>query len=86
MFKLLIVDDEKITRDSLVEFIDWVCLGIDQVDVAENGVQAMEKIRANPPDIILTDVKMPHMNGIDLAYRLKQIQPECLVEIGRAHV
>lgn len=79
MFKLLIVDDEKITRDSLVEFIDWVSLGIDLVEVAENGVQALEKIRANPPDIVLTDVKMPHMNGIDLAYRLKQIQPECLV-------
>jgi two-component system, response regulator YesN len=79
MITLFIVDDEKITRDSIREFIPWQELGVERVETARNGVAALELAEAVKPDIVLTDVRMPKMDGLELTKKLRETQPECKV-------
>ncbi len=65
-FRLLIVDDEHIIRQGLSQ-IPWQNHDIDVVAVLKNGIEAEEWINSNEADILLTDIRMPGMNGIDLA-------------------
>ena len=73
--KLLIVDDEKLTRDGLMHNIDWKALGIDAVVQADDGIHGYEAALAFQPDIILSDVRMPRMSGIEMAEKLQLINP-----------
>ena len=69
--KLMIVDDEKLTRDGLVNSIEWGELGIDAVAQAEAGLHGDELSKAFRPDIVLGDVRMPRMTGIEMAEKLQ---------------
>ena len=73
--KLLIVDDEKLTRDGLMNNIDWKSLGIDAVAQADDGLHGYEAALAFQPDIILSDVRMPRMSGIEMAEKLQLVNP-----------
>lgn len=73
--KLLIVDDEEFTRWCISSQIDWNAYGIEMVGTAVNGLDALEKIHAMKPDFVITDIKMPKMNGLEL---LEEIQREKL--------
>ncbi len=79
MLNLIIVDDEKTTRDSLKDYIPWKELGIDFVTTAKNGVVALELAKCTPPDIILSDVRMPKMDGIQLAINIRALYPQCKI-------
>ena len=79
MLNLIIVDDEKTTRDSLESYIPWKELGIDRVATAKNGVAALELAEKLPPDIILSDVRMPKMDGIELAINIRLLYPDCKI-------
>ena len=79
VLNLLIAEDERFTREGLYYEIDWNSLGIGQVKLAENGLKALNIMDTFIPDILLADVRMPKMNGIDLAYRVKTINPDCSV-------
>ena len=79
MIKLLIVDDEKMTRDSLQEFIPWNELGIDIVAVAKNGIEALKIAKKLCPDIMLCDVRMPKMDGVKLAEEIRILFPSCRI-------
>lgn len=79
MINLLIVDDEKTTRDTLYTKIDWSGLGITSVATARNGLDALAVCQDFQPDICLCDVKMPKMNGIQLGYCLREKFPECKI-------
>ena len=79
MINLLIVDDEKTTRDTLYTKIDWAGLGITSVATARNGLDALAGCQDFQPDICLCDVKMPKMNGIQLGYCLREKFPECKI-------
>ena len=63
MISVLIVDDEKLVRDTLANYINWEELGADAVYLAENGVCALELAEKVQPSIVITDIKMPHMGG-----------------------
>lgn len=67
MVKMLVVDDEEIIREGICLAGEWAEHGIEVIGSAENGVEALEIIRTNKPDIILTDVVMPEMDGIELS-------------------
>ena len=71
--RLLIVDDEKNTRNVLRNFIPWQELGIEEIREAKNGKEALSIAEEFAPDIVLSDVRMPMMNGLEFAknYRLK---------------
>lgn len=77
--KILIADDERLTREGLMKNVDWRALGIDGVLDAENGIQALSLFKSERPDIILTDVRMPQMDGIQLATAVNDLAPECPV-------
>lgn len=74
--KLLIADDEMLTRDGLTSSISWSDLGIDEVFVASDGIEGLEMAEKHHPDIILSDVRMPRMNGIDMLYKIRESAPD----------
>ncbi|PYE47656.1 response regulator transcription factor [Paenibacillus barcinonensis] len=67
MINVLIVDDEPFIRQGLLLLIDWNALGFQICGEASNGVQALECIRAVQPDLVISDIKMPEMDGMKLA-------------------
>ncbi|MHA7963947.1 response regulator [Paenibacillus sp. CAU 1782] len=75
--KLLIVEDESRTRELLRTYIPWEELGIGAVETARNGMLALEKAVEWRPDIIVCDVRMPKLNGIDFARQYREVDPQC---------
>ena len=76
MIKLLIVDDEKIIRETLLKHIPWEALGIRVIGTAQNGLEAYDVIMDEYPDIVMTDIKMPGLSGLELLQRIKRLHPE----------
>jgi two-component system response regulator YesN len=72
MFKLLIVDDELYIREGLKALIKWGELGFEICGLAENGQQALKLIEETKPDVIITDIKMPLINGLELIKEVKE--------------
>lgn len=66
MYKLLIVDDEEWIREGLTRTIDWQSCGISSVTAAVDAVDAMAKMKADTPDLVISDVVMPEMKGTEL--------------------
>jgi two-component system response regulator YesN len=79
MIKLLVVDDEPYTKEGILEDYPWKALGIDEVKGADDGIEALEISSTFNPDIIITDVRMPRMDGITLAYKLRELNPKCRI-------
>ena len=77
MLKILIVDDESTARKGMRTCIDWEKHGFTLVGEADNGAAALEMAAKLKPHIILSDICMPVMNGIQLVENLRQILPEC---------
>lgn len=75
MYKLLIVDDESIIREGILANIDFAAMGIEVVGSCENGMEAIDVFRDKSPDIILTDINMPFMDGMELAETLLEEAP-----------
>ena len=83
MYRLLIVDDEKQSRIGLASWSGWHDLSIQIIGCAENGKEALKMVDRLLPDIILTDVKMPEMDGLSFAEQLrKQELPTRIVFIS----
>ena len=74
--KLLIVDDEELTRTGLMTSINWASLGIEEIFQADDGLNGLEQARIHKPEIILCDVRMPRMDGITMLERLEKILPD----------
>lgn len=75
MYRVLLVDDEEDVREGLVLEIDWEALGLRIVGLAENGREALELAERVEPDIVITDISMPFMNGLELAHELRRHNP-----------
>lgn len=76
--KLLIVDDEELTRTGVISSIDWKALGIEEVLQADDGINGLEIARKYRPEIILCDVRMPRMTGIAMLEKLENILPDSI--------
>ena len=76
MTKLLIVDDERIIREDLALNLPWRQHGIELVTPAGNGREAVEVIEREKPDIVLADINMPVMDGLELAAWLAENHKE----------
>lgn len=68
----MIVDDEPSIRKGLVHFIPWSSLDCEVVAIAVDGFDAVDKLNASQPDIIITDIKMPEMDGLELSKYIYQ--------------
>lgn len=75
MYRLLIVDDEEIEREGMAQLIPWGKYDVELAGTAWNGADGLEKIRFTRPDIVLTDIKMPVMDGIGLIRTAKEEFP-----------
>ncbi len=73
--KLLIADDEMQIRTGLAEGVDWAFVGIEQVLVAQNGLEALELCKKHSPELILTDIRMPGLNGLELSKQAFELLP-----------
>lgn len=81
MIRLLIADDEGFVRKGLLKNIKWSEHGIDvsNIEQADDGLSALEKAMEFKPNILITDVRMPHLNGIELASKIKGQFPDCQI-------
>lgn len=67
MLKLVIADDEKLIREVLSRCTDWASMGVELVAVCKDGLEAFDAIQKYRPQLVLTDIKMPGMSGLELA-------------------
>ena len=65
-YKLLIVEDEMIIRQGLICSMDWEALSIDSVLEAASGLEALEQIREHNPDLVIMDINIPFVNGLEV--------------------
>ncbi|MCT4685905.1 response regulator [Vallitalea sp.] len=72
MIDILLVDDEQSVLDGLKLLIPWEELGIDSIRYCKNGEEALVLIEESTPHILITDIRMPKMNGIELLYTIRQ--------------
>lgn len=76
MMKVLLADDEYLTREGMRDTIKWVQHGMEVVGTAEDGEQALAMVREHHPDLIITDIGMPFMNGLQLAETVLEERPQ----------
>jgi|GEM_PF-544745 len=81
MTRLLIVDDESLLRQGFMHMTDWETQGFQIVGEASNGKEALEIIAQKSPDIVVTDIKMPLMDGVELTKIIKEDYPGIQVVI-----
>ncbi len=72
MFNVQIVDDEPIIRMGIEKMLNWNALGFEIVCMAQNGKQALEQLEVEKIDVIITDIEMPIMNGLDFIKEVRQ--------------
>ena len=73
MYRVLLADDEPIICKGLRETIEWDSLGLEISGEAHNGVEALELVRTNQPHILITDIRMPGMDGIRLIKTIREL-------------
>ena len=83
--KVIAIDDDRPARDMLTGFINWQAHGCELVDVLSNARLAIQHIQANQPDIVLSDIRMPEMDGLELARWLKENAPSVNVIMMSAY-
>ncbi|CAG7654294.1 response regulator [Paenibacillus allorhizosphaerae] len=71
---VLLVDDKESVVLGIRKHMPWEELGVDRVEIALDGMEALEKYASFPADLVITDIKMPNMNGIELMSRLQTEQ------------
>jgi len=85
LFKLLIADDEQIVIEGIKDSIDWGQYEIEVVGTAKNGAEALKLAKDLKPDIIISDIKMPGLSGLELIEELKDFLPNVKVILISAY-
>ena len=75
MYTVVVADDEEEIRRALVKKMDWNGLGFELVGEASNGAEALELVEKLGPDLLLTDIMMPFIGGIELARQVREVRP-----------
>ena len=76
MCRLFIVEDEEIIREGIQKNIDWASNQVEIVGTAGNGKECLEKIETCMPEVILSDIKMPFMDGMELIKNIYELYPK----------
>ena len=82
---ILMVDDQKSVLDGLLSGLDFESVDIDRVYAASSAAEAMEILRRQPVDILMTDIEMPGKNGLELVSMAKELQPDLLLILLTSH-
>ena len=75
LYTILLVDDEEALALAVMKKINWNELGFSVIGYAENGVKALEMMEEFRPDVVMTDIRMPYMDGIALSRHIRQDFP-----------
>ncbi|KIL41558.1 hypothetical protein SD70_06780 [Gordoniibacillus kamchatkensis] len=81
MYKIIIVDDDEEVREGIIECIDWNSHGFEVAAECSDGSEALAAARKHKPDLILSDICMPYMDGIELARQIQTVSPHTKVII-----
>lgn len=81
LYKVMLVDDEQEMLEAISRRIDWQSIGLAYPVLAKNGIEALEVAEEDTPDIVMTDIKMPYMDGLTLARKLKEFRSDIRVII-----
>lgn len=76
LYKVILVDDEEEVREAIRKRINWEEIGFSVVGTAENGEEALELAESCEPDVVMTDIQMPFMDGLTLLRKLKEKIPD----------
>ncbi len=85
MVKVLIVDDNPRDRRGIRSIMDWNAIGAEIVGDCANGMMALEQVEELSLDIVLTDISMPVMNGIEMSRRLREKYPSLKIIFMSCH-
>ncbi|MBP1967318.1 response regulator [Paenibacillus aceris] len=85
MYKLILVDDEEDVREGVVREVNWDAIGFEVIEKAENGREALEMVERLQPDVVVTDIQMPFMNGLQLAEAIRERFPTIKLIILTGH-
>ncbi|MBQ3089068.1 MAG: response regulator transcription factor [Oscillospiraceae bacterium] len=77
LYRVLLVDDEAEIRQGICRTVDWEAMGFDLCGEAANGQDALELAEQLRPDVLLTDIKMPYMDGLELCRQIRKMLPAC---------
>ena len=80
-YSVLLVDDEEDVVEAIIQKIDWGGLGYSLLGYAKNGLEALEIAEEKQVDVVLTDIKMPYMDGLTLSHKLKELYPSVKIII-----
>lgn len=85
MIKVLIVDDDKLVRKGISSAMPWDEFDMEVVGEASNGLKALDFLKTQPVDLMLTDLAMPVMSGIELMRAARQLYPELHIVVLTLH-
>lgn len=80
-YSVMFVDDEELVYDVMIKKMNWEEMGFEVKGYAHNGVEALEMAEEINPDVVMTDIKMPYMDGLTMTRKLKKIFPDIRVII-----
>ena len=81
LYRIMLVDDEEEVRKAMIRKMDWEKLGFTVVGDAENGEDALEKLEHLEPDVVMTDIRMPYMDGLTLTAKIREKYPSIKILI-----
>ena len=76
MYSVLLVDDEEEVLEVIKKKLDWEAMGFEVVGSAANGVEALEFVEDHHPDVVLSDIRMPYMDGLEFAGQVLKLYPD----------
>lgn len=80
-YSVMIVDDEEDAAEAIARKIDWESIGFFSPVLAKNGLEALDKAEISQPDVVMTDIQMPYMTGLELASQLRHLYPSIRIII-----
>ena len=84
-YKILLVDDEVDVRESIARTVDWEACGFSLCGCAAGALEALEMAKDLVPDVVMTDICMPYMDGLELIERLQQMYPAMRFVVVSGH-
>lgn len=85
MYKLYIVDDEAAIRSGIEKSIPWSKWGFEVIAVCADGLEAVNQLESNMPDVVLSDIRMPNMDGVQLMQHLNSNYPHIKIVISSGY-